>query len=665
MGKKLTALLLALVMMLSLAVSAGAVCIRTQKNLHIRSEDVDAWGEDTKEIYTSEVNYDRSIKNTQKGTEEVFDRTFKGEGIANEEIPGSEATCTQWNYAKDDFEKTVKDGITHTINTGLDMGYNIIYDTDGTKYEYGNCKFRWGDGETCTSDAIIAAGSKGVSCPSQSGGIAYQPKNGNWSFPSRDRMEADDVEWVPIAYMLSNTQRTDKALSDGELYSEFEKEDENYTVEGGTPIKGVKNLTEKELPAGAVLSKGGRSMMKGQSTSAVTPDGNTSEEEITTINYIGLGKSSDQDGIKWTPDTATKVSNSNIRSVTSEGKIETRSERFESGYDCNGYEDELMWTPTIKLDAWETYDDTHKLSQSSRTADGLHSESFITTEKIYHNGSVDTASWTNIITTRKDTFDKEFGADGVSYVSTNTSFTISTETSYQPSVQNGQEPIPQGDLRGLSEDDTKEVRVITFDGKLTKEITETYKWSYNSEAGEYEWALELDKHKEYTRDTKEEDPPNANADYPAYDWARRDLTTGTSTMTDIRAEKIVPYTCELVKISGQKATTNTDGWKDYYQCAFCGDLYEDKNGTKPITDLETWKMTDGRIPAGSKDDSLCKYLPIVLVAIEAGKVLAARAVVATAIGLTARSVTNPAAMLLRAVAVINLAQRLLTHQIIR
>ena len=51
---------------------------------------------------------------------------------------------------------------------------------------------------------------------------------------------------------------------------------------------------------------------------------------------------------------------------------------------------------------------------------------------------------------------------------------------------------------------------------------------------------------------------------------------------------------EPVLVSGQAATCTTDGWKDYYKCD-CGKFFEDEDGKKEITDLNTWKTGDGKL----------------------------------------------------------------------
>ena len=58
----------------------------------------------------------------------------------------------------------------------------------------------------------------------------------------------------------------------------------------------------------------------------------------------------------------------------------------------------------------------------------------------------------------------------------------------------------------------------------------------------------------------------------------------------------IPHECVGVLESGQGATCTVDGWKDYYRCE-CGKYYEDENCTKLISDLEAWKVGDGKIVA--------------------------------------------------------------------
>ena len=58
----------------------------------------------------------------------------------------------------------------------------------------------------------------------------------------------------------------------------------------------------------------------------------------------------------------------------------------------------------------------------------------------------------------------------------------------------------------------------------------------------------------------------------------------------------IPHECVGVLQSGQAATCTVNGWKDYYQCS-CGKNYEDANCTKLISDLEAWKVGEGKIVA--------------------------------------------------------------------
>ena len=60
--------------------------------------------------------------------------------------------------------------------------------------------------------------------------------------------------------------------------------------------------------------------------------------------------------------------------------------------------------------------------------------------------------------------------------------------------------------------------------------------------------------------------------------------------------KDIPHECIGILESGQGATCTVDGWKDYYRCE-CGKYYEDENCTILISDLEVWKIGDGKIAA--------------------------------------------------------------------
>lgn len=48
---------------------------------------------------------------------------------------------------------------------------------------------------------------------------------------------------------------------------------------------------------------------------------------------------------------------------------------------------------------------------------------------------------------------------------------------------------------------------------------------------------------------------------------------------------------------GQAATCTAAGWKSYYTCSGCSNLFADDQGQTPIADLDTWKAGDGKIEA--------------------------------------------------------------------
>ncbi len=62
-------------------------------------------------------------------------------------------------------------------------------------------------------------------------------------------------------------------------------------------------------------------------------------------------------------------------------------------------------------------------------------------------------------------------------------------------------------------------------------------------------------------------------------------------------EAYVPHDCVDHKetVTGKAATCTEDGWKDYYKCKTCGYLYTDETMENEITDLEAWKKGDGKI----------------------------------------------------------------------
>ena len=54
------------------------------------------------------------------------------------------------------------------------------------------------------------------------------------------------------------------------------------------------------------------------------------------------------------------------------------------------------------------------------------------------------------------------------------------------------------------------------------------------------------------------------------------------------------------KVTGKQPTYTEDGWKDYYTCE-CGKNFEDQECTKPIVDLESWKVGDGKLDKLKKE----------------------------------------------------------------
>ena len=72
--------------------------------------------------------------------------------------------------------------------------------------------------------------------------------------------------------------------------------------------------------------------------------------------------------------------------------------------------------------------------------------------------------------------------------------------------------------------------------------------------------------------------------------------TLTTNIIAVAMWKEIPHECVGVLQSGQAATCTVNGWKDYYKCS-CGKYYEDANCTKLISDLEAWKVGEGKIVA--------------------------------------------------------------------
>jgi len=55
-----------------------------------------------------------------------------------------------------------------------------------------------------------------------------------------------------------------------------------------------------------------------------------------------------------------------------------------------------------------------------------------------------------------------------------------------------------------------------------------------------------------------------------------------------------PHTCSLTKVDEVKVSCETDGQKAYYTCKECGKCYEDSKGTKQISDIHTWGITEAK-----------------------------------------------------------------------
>lgn len=59
------------------------------------------------------------------------------------------------------------------------------------------------------------------------------------------------------------------------------------------------------------------------------------------------------------------------------------------------------------------------------------------------------------------------------------------------------------------------------------------------------------------------------------------------------------HTCSIETLTGrdgQGATCTVDGWNNYFECS-CGKLYANDTCATEITDLDAWKIGDGKIPA--------------------------------------------------------------------
>ena len=167
-------------------------------------------------------------------------------------------------------------------------------------------------------------------------------------------------------------------------------------------------------------------------------------------------------------------------------------------------------------------------------------------------------------------------------------------------------------------------------GKVTtKENSKNYQWSNGK------WKLALERDNFNTRDAEgrvaSSTTIGAAPDGSAYSrytyneaqngtvqqlddgWEQTKLTQSSingDTMKDSKTEsrtqsisviKQHQTACKPEKVEGKAATEYSIGWKDYYQCPFCGDIFEDAKGTKPIEDLELWKMTDGKTTYNGSD----------------------------------------------------------------
>ena len=69
------------------------------------------------------------------------------------------------------------------------------------------------------------------------------------------------------------------------------------------------------------------------------------------------------------------------------------------------------------------------------------------------------------------------------------------------------------------------------------------------------------------------------------------------TETVYEAVITVTHKCSVEAQSGKLAACGVAGWNNYYKCTHCGNFYVDAAATQKITDLEAWKLADGKIPA--------------------------------------------------------------------
>ena len=55
----------------------------------------------------------------------------------------------------------------------------------------------------------------------------------------------------------------------------------------------------------------------------------------------------------------------------------------------------------------------------------------------------------------------------------------------------------------------------------------------------------------------------------------------------------------LTKVNGEASTCTQHGYKDYYECTVCHAKFEDSKGTKPIENLDSWKVGVGQLALAS------------------------------------------------------------------
>ena len=611
MGKKLIALLLALVMTLSLAVSAAAVNYDEVETLNVSTIDKKGTRSDlrTVEKYMTTCKY--VSDNEIAGIEEIYTEHYRGEGAADDDyIPQgpTDENFTGWDYTKDDYTKKVTGGVTENYNVGWDLSSNDFF------------RLRWSLGKVASNAAVAAAGDKGVNCPSEAYGMIFVPADGNWKkFGTLESMKADGVEWKVDEYLYNKTNRTDKALPDGGQYSEFSRLNVYFDNVKAATMTGLPQPETAKTDAMIEMYDGRKDTMEGWDKQEVTSEGKKYTTEYTTITYNSKGTATDLKGtgVTWIPTTATVRTETGIDNVAKDG-TRTYSTSYETWtYDCNGFENPDKWTLV-------RYEEGSNKNTASVKADGSRYAKRTNNQQYYEcNGSATPSDWKatsynylQAISDRKVTNSKTG------------SYTMSSTTVSGGGPGSQPALLQAGLLQGKAPEApkaTKSVDKATFDGKVLKGENRTYEGTgdgpWTLESGEWE----LSDERTYTTYPQFE--------YSDYDHAEKTIgqtkypknAEKTSTDTTLYAVKygdILPL--RLVKVSGVNATADTDGWKDYYEDMFTGELYEDAKGENPIADLDEWKLTDGRIDAGSR----CKYLSAVYKLFKIGKILAVKAAAA-------------------------------------